>query len=324
MNKYVKRGLCIALAAGLIATSFAGCKKVNYVTNGAIQAINEIKDGSWLETGDETPAGDADVNALVIEELIPDTYGGVEFKTVEDVANYYKEAYDYSKTLTAQYKDDQGKTQTWYKLVGEEDLKVENIMIDGSANQTINKLVPTIVGSLYSPGLNGLVPSTNRDPALDTDAWNGDGDSLQTSRLVADDLATANVKDNGDGTITIQLQPKGVDMSAPGKDAQGHVFQSLGAIDATVDSIQQLSWSQGTTADNCKVNYHGGVATVTIDTKTKEIISAEYVMKAYVSVTHANILVIKDKSASLDITMTWKFPASAEYMMKTKGCELIG
>ena len=320
MNKYVKKGLCIALAAGLIATSFAGCAKVKYVTNSAVKAIYEVKDGSWLNTGEEEEKGDD--NAPQIEAFKADTYGGIEFKTQDDVVNFYKEAYDYSKSLVADYIDDQGKTQQRYKLLGEEDLKVDNIKIDGSANPTINNLVPTIVGGIYNPGLNGLVPSTSRTPSSDTDEWEGKGESLQTSRLVPEDIVAANVKDNGDGTITIQLQPKAVNMSAPGKDAQGHVFQSLGAIDATVDSIQQLSWSQGTTAENCIVNYAGGVATATIDVKTKEIIKGEYVMKATVEVNHANILVIKDKSASLDVTMKWTYPASAEYMMKTKGCKL--
>lgn len=320
MNKYVKKGLCLALAVGMIATSFAGCKKVNYVTNGAIEAIHQIKDGSWENQDDTaTPEGGTD-NAQVIDEFAAGTYGGIEFKSIEDVTNFYVEAYNYSKTLMADYKDKDGNTQSWYKLLGEEALTVDGIKIDGKENAMINNLVPGIVGGLYSPGLNGLVPSTNRDPKLDTDEWDGNGESLTTSRLVADDLVAANVKDNGDGTITIQLQPKAVNMSVPGKDAQGHVFQSLGAIDKTVDSISALSWSSGTTAENCKVNYNGGVATVTINTSSKEIISAEYKMIAEVSVTHANIAVIKDKSASLNVTMEWKYPASADYMMKSKGC----
>lgn len=323
MNKYVKKGLCLALAVGMIATSFAGCKKVNYVTNGAIEAIHQIKDGSWEKTDDETTAASGDIDAKVIDEFVADTYGGIEFKSIEDVVNFYVEAYNYSKTLMAEYKDKDGNTQTWYKLLGEENLEVGGIKIDGKENAMINNLVPGIVGGLYSPGLNGLVPSTNRNPELDTDEWDGKGESLQTSRLVADDLVTANVKDNGDGTITIQLQPKAVNMSIPGKDAQGHVFQSLGAIDATVDSISALSWSSGTTAENCKVNYNGGVATATINTQTKEIVSAEYNMIAEVSVTHANIAVIKDKSASLNVTMTWKYPASEEYLMKSKQCTLV-
>jgi len=318
MNKYVKKVFCLALAVGLIASTFAGCKKINYVTNGAIQAINEIKDGSWQKT--DAPEGEEDYDALVIPEFAAGTYGGVDFGSVEDVANYYVEAYNYSKTLMADYIDENGEKQSWYKLLGEENLEVGNIMIGGSENATINKLVPGIVGGLYTPGLNGLVPSTNRNPDLDTDEWDGNGETLVTSRLVADDLVSASVADNGDGTITIQLQPKAVDMSIPGKDAQGHVFQSLGAIDKTVDSISALSWSEGTTAENCKVNYHAGVATVTIDTSTKEIVNAEYVMKAFVSVNHANIAVLKDKSASLNVTMTWKYPASDEYLMKSRKC----
>lgn len=328
MNKYVKKGLCLVLATGLIASSFAGCAKINYVTDGAIQAIHEIKDGSWQNGGAEgsegVDAGAAEGDAAVIDDFVAGTYGGVDFQTIDDVVNFYVEAYDYSKTLTCQYKDKDGNTQTYYKLLGEEDLQVGNIKIDGASNSMIDGLVPGIVGGLYNPGLNGLVPSTNRDPNLDTDEWDGAGESLQTSRLVADDILAANVADNGDGTITIQLQPKAVNMSMPGKDAQGHVFQSLGAIDKTVDSISQLSWSQGTTADNCIVDYKNGVATVTIDVNTKEIVSGVYEMKAYVSVTHANILVIKDKSASLDVTMKWSYPASEQYLMDSKGVTLIG
>ncbi|MFR5875611.1 MAG: hypothetical protein ACLUFN_03895 [Eubacterium sp.] len=323
MKKTVKRLICLALVAAL-CVSFAGCAKINYVTNGAIQAINEVKSGEWKNTGDDAGEEEVNYDAPVIDEFAPVSAGGTDFASVEDVVAYYVEAYNYSKTLTAQYKDNEGNTQTWYKLLGEEELKVDNILIDGSSNATINNIVPGVVDGIYNPGLNGLVPSTNRNPDLDTDEWDGNGESLQTSRLVADDLVTANVKDNGDGTITIQLQPKAVNMSMPGKDAQGHLFQSLGAIDSTVDNISVLSWAEGTTADNCKVNYYGGFATVTIDTKTKEITSAEYEMKAYVSVTHATITVIRDKSASLDVTMKWKYPASADYLMKSKGCTLIG
>lgn len=321
MNKYVKKGLSLVLAAGLIASTFAGCAKINYVTNGAIEAIHQVKDGSWKEQDAANTTG-GEIDAKVIEDFAAGTYGGIDFNSVEDVTKFYVEAYDYSKTLMADYKDQDGNPQRWYKLLGEENLEVGGIMIDGKENAVINNLVPGIVGSLYSPGLNGLVPSTNRNPDLDTDEWDGNGESLTTSRLVADDLVAANVKDNGDGTITIQLQPKAVNMSVPGKDAQGHVFQSLGAIDKTVDSISALSWSSGTTAENCKVNYNGGFATVTINTSSKEIVSAEYKMVAEVSVTHANIAVIKDKSASLNVTMTWKYPASEEYLMKSKGCTL--
>ena len=301
-NRFLSVVVAILLVATVCIVAFSAPKVA--VQEGA---EGEVQDESVLEA-----------------EFKPGTYAGIEFKTVEDVINFYKEAYNYSKTLTAQYKDKDGKTQTFYKLLGEEKLDVGNIKIGGSSNAMINNLVPGIVGNLYSPGLNGLVPSTNRDPKLDTDGWDGNGESLATSRIVPEDILAANITDNGDGTVTIQLQPKAVNMSMPGADAQGHVFQTLGAIDKVVDSIEPLTWSTGTTADNCKVNYMKGVATVKINASTKEIVEADYTMKAFVNVTHANIAVIKDKNASLDITMQWKYPASAEYLQKSKQISLIG
>lgn len=317
MKKTLKRILCVVLAVSFVL-ALTGCAKINYVTNGTITAIKEVKNGDWQKTGEEEITSDEDVSVLETP-FTAGTYGGVAFNSIEDVVNFYVEAYNYSKTLMAQYKDDQGATQTWYKLLGEEKLSVDTIKIDGSENAMINNMVPGIVDGVYSPGLNGLVPSTNRNPDLDTDGWDGNGESLQTSRLVADDILDANVTDNGDGTITMQLQPKAVNMSMPGKDAQGHVFQTLGAIDSVVDGISVLTWAEGTTADNCKVNYKGGVANVTIDTATKEIVKADYNMVAEVLVTHASIAVIKDKSASLFVRMTWSYPASDEYLSTSKG-----
>ena len=42
MKKYAFKGLGLVLAAALIVGCFAGCAKINYVTDGAIQAINEV------------------------------------------------------------------------------------------------------------------------------------------------------------------------------------------------------------------------------------------------------------------------------------------
>lgn len=321
MNKYVKKGLGLALAVGLIATSFAGCAKVNYVTNGAIQAINEIKDGSWQKT-DESAESDINSDPIVIDELVAGTYGGVEFKDLEDVANYYVEAYNYTKTLTAQYIDDKGETVTFYKLLGDENLKVGDVMIDGSANAVINKLVPGIVDGMFQPNTYGLVPCNNRNPELDNnledDTRKADHD-FRTSGVTADDILAANVTDNGDGTITMIIQPKMAQMSTRGDDSQGRFFEVLGDIGSTVASIDVVSFEQGTAEENVIVAYKGGTVTVKIDTATKEIVEADYNMVANVEVNHATVAVIKDKSAALQITYTNHFPASDEYLLEKKG-----
>jgi hypothetical protein len=250
-------------------------------------------------------------DTAVIDEFVSATYGGVEFSSQEDVVNYYIDAYNKTKAQTQEYVLDSGETVTWYSFLGEEDLQVSNIMIEGKENATINKLVPGIVGGLFTKGACALSPTTSRLPADDNDE---DGNSLTTSCLVADDILVANVTDNNDGTITLQLQPKQVNMSHKGADAQGHMFNTLGAIDSVVDSISVLSWASGTTAENCLVNYQGGYATVTIDTSTGLITTADYHMEAHISVTHANVTVIKDKSANLLVTYDVHYPASAEYL----------
>ncbi len=253
----------------------------------------------------------ASEDAIMIDEFAEGTYGGKQFSSVEDVVNYYVECYNYTKTLTAQYNDN-GTAATYYKLLGMENLAVENIMVEGKSNDLINQLVPTIVGSLFTGGLKGLPPCGNIDPTADT--VTDSNIDVTKSLLTPEDVLMANVVDNGDGTINITIQPKAVELSMPAQDAQGHFFNTLGDISSTVESIEQLSFSSGTINDNFVVTYKGGSGTVTINTATNEIVSGEYTMKVHVDVSHANVLVLKDKSASLDIVYTNTFPATAEQL----------
>ena len=253
----------------------------------------------------------ASEDAIMIDEFAEGTYGGKQFSSVDDVVNYYVECYNYTKTLTAQYNDN-GTAATYYKLLGMENLEVENIMVEGKSNDLINQLVPTIVGSLFTGGLKGLPPCGNIDPTADT--VTDSNIDVTKSLLTPEDVLMANVVDNGDGTINITIQPKAVELSMPAQDAQGHFFNTLGDISSTVESIEQLSFSSGTIDDNFVVTYKGGSGTVTINTATNEIVSGEYTMKVHVDVSHANVLVLKDKSASLDIVYTNTFPATAEQL----------
>lgn len=321
MKKYVIKALALAMAVALIATSFAGCAKMNYVIQeGAIRAIHEIKDGSWQNQDGE--GGVSDDDPIAIDELKPGTYGGVDFQSLDDVAAYYKEAYDYTKSLTAEYINDQGETCNFYKLLGDESMELGDVMIDGSANAVVNKLVPGIMSSMFKPTPYGLAPCYNRDPNLDNnseDTSKKNDHDFKTTDVTADDILAANVTDNGDGTITLEIQPKGVKMALRGEDAQGRFFQVLGDIGGVISDIDAVSFTQGTPEENVIVYYKGGTAKVKIDTATKEVVEADYTMIANISVTHASIAVIKDKSASLIITYKNHYPASDEFLMSSKG-----
>ncbi|MBR4241672.1 MAG: hypothetical protein IKI34_00880 [Eubacterium sp.] len=325
MKKTFKRILCIVLAAVLVA-SLAGCAKINYITNGTIKAINEVKSGDWknggAEGGEEGGASDINKDDIKIEELTPGTYGGVDFQNLEDVAKFYKEAYDYTKSLTADYIDDQGATQKFYKLLGDEKLKIGDVIIDGSANAIVNKLVPGIVDSMFKPNIYGLPPCYNRNPDLDNnkdDEHKKADHDFRTTEITAEDILAANVKDNGDGTITLVIQPKMAQMSTRGDDSQGRFFEVLGDIGGVVAGIKAVSFTEGTAEDNVKVYYKGGKVTVKVDAKSKEILEGDYVMETTVQVDHASVAVIKDKSATLTITYINHYPASDQYLKDTKG-----
>lgn len=318
MKKTMKRIFCIALVAALVA-SLAGCAKLNYITNGTIKAINEVKSGDWQNAN---AVEEDNSDKIVIDELTPGTYGGIDFQSLEDVAAFYKEAYDYTKSLTAEYINDQGQTCTFYKLLGDEKMEIGDVIIDGSANAIVNKLVPGIVDGMFKPNTYGLVPCYNRDPNLDNnseDEHRKTDRDFKTSEITAEDILAANVTDNGDGTITLVIQPKMAEMSMRGEDSQGRFFEVLGDISGVVADINAVSFTEGTAEDNVKVFYKGGTVTVKVDAKSKEVLEAEYKMETTVQVTHASIAVIKDKSATLTITYTNTYPASDDYLMSSKG-----
>lgn len=64
----------------------------------------------------------------------------------------------------------------------------------------------------------GLPPSTSVNKSADTDL---NGKSLITSRLRDTDVASLSIKDNKNGTVTLTIKPKAVQMSSPGADPQG-------------------------------------------------------------------------------------------------------
>lgn len=96
------------LVAVLVAVG-SGCAKVSYVTGSAMQAVEDVKSGEWKTKNIKEQSTE---DKVLIEELTPGTYGGVEFNNLDDVMNYYKAAYDKTKAKTAPYIDENGTTQS--------------------------------------------------------------------------------------------------------------------------------------------------------------------------------------------------------------------
>ncbi|MCD7872434.1 MAG: hypothetical protein LUG21_03885 [Clostridiales bacterium] len=279
----------------------------------ALILVVSLYKGNSAQSETDPNASSSSEDVATIDAFVAGTYGGKTFNSIDDIVNYYVECYNYTKTLTASYTTPSG-TETLYKLIGDEDLKVDNILVEGKSNSIIDGIVPGIVSGLFSGGVKGLPPSGSLIAANDKV-----GDSAidaSQSHLTADDVLAANVVDNGDGTINITIQPKGVILSMPGEDAQGKFFNVLGDITSTVNSISMLSFSSGTIDENFVVNYKGGSGVITINTSTNEIVKADYTLLVHIDVQHANISVVKDKSASLDITYTNSYPASDDYLSK--------
>ena len=249
--------------------------------------------------------------------LEPNTYGGYKIETLADVAKVYNDAYNKTKAKTAQYKDADGNTQTFYAFLGEEDLqlKPDSLLVDGSANKIVNGLVPGILGSAFQANVNGLPPQANRNPDEDKD---NDGASLKESRVVESDIQSASAVENSDGTVTLTIVPVTTEMSSKGMDPQGHFFNTLGKLDSVVAGIGVVTFPDGDVSQYVKATYEGGTVTVTIDPKTGEFTKADYHMVVNVNVEHASITALKDKSASLTLFYDNKFPASDEYLMERR------
>ncbi len=284
--KKITKVAAIVLAAMLVCAVFAGCS-------------HEVEE----PTVDESSVTD------LLEGFIPGEYAGVELDSMEDIVNYYVKVYNNTKAETETYYDKKGNEVELYKFLGMDQLDVGQVIIDGKTNDIVDALIPPVVNTLYEQAAYGLPPCMDAHPSEDSHG----GIALQESLLEPTDLIGATVTDNGDGTITLVMQPEMVDMAHVGLDPQGRMFNVLGDIDEDVlNSFKILTWSEGTTSENCHLYYQNSTATVTIDTTEEKIVSAHYFLNVDVSIVHANVLTLKDKSAQINVTHEMIYPISDE------------
>lgn len=195
--------------------------------------------------------------------------------------------------IVAEYIKVYNTTKATGTFLGKESMNCESVSVDGKENGTLTKLAGTFM-SADGTGLQ-LPPYTDSNPAKEC-------------LITADDIDSAEYKDNGDGTATIKLVPKEVKESRRFADSQGKMFNVMEDVSSTLASVPVLTWSEGDANSNVVLTEKESTVTVTFNTETKMMTAAEYVLITYADVTHANVLMFKDKSATAKFVYTESFP----------------
>ena len=236
-------------------------------------------------------------------------YAGVQLNTTADAVRYYVKAYNATKKETAKYKDlETEEISTYYKMLGCKEMFVTNTRINGSKNSFFDSYFESLLTDMTLP--TGLPPSTSVNKSADTDL---NGKSLITSRLRDTDVASLSIKDNKNGTVTLTIKPKAVQMSSPGADPQGRFFTTAGPMyDAIAQVIKENGgkWTTGNAKKNVTMNYTGGTGTITINTSTGKITKAKYKMIVKAEIRNITLSGQKFKSIAMDCSMVDTFPAT--------------
>ena len=236
-------------------------------------------------------------------------YAGVQLNTTADAVRYYVKAYNATKKETAKYKDlETEEIYICYKMLGCQEMFVTNTRINGSKNSFLDSYFESLLTDLTMP--IGLPPSTSVNKSADTDL---NGKSLITSRLRDTDVASLSIKDNKNGTVTLTIKPKAVQMSSPGADPQGRFFTTAGPMyDAIDKAIKENGgkWTTGNAKKNVTMNYTGGTGTITINTSTGKISKAKYNMIVKAEIRNITLSGQKFKSIAMDCSMADTFPAT--------------
>ena len=218
-------------------------------------------------------------------------YAGVQMNTTADAVRYYVKAYNATKKETAKYKDlETEEISTYYKMLGCKEMFVTNTRINGSKNSFFDSYFESLLTDLTFS--TGLPPSTSVNKSADTDL---NGKSLITSRLRDTDVASLSIKDNKNGTVTLTIKPKAVQMSSPGADPQGRFFTTAGPM---YDAIDQV------------IKENGGTGSITINTSTGKITKAKYKMVVKTEIRNVTLSGQKFKSIAMDYSTVDSFPAT--------------
>ena len=176
---------------------------------------------------------------------------------------------------------------------GHDTMSCEYVQIDGKDNSAVKSLAD---GFMKATGTN-----------MDLPPYKGEDNPMECLLTTAD-IDSATYKDNGDGTATIKIVPKAAENARFKADPQGKSFNVMEDVAGALANISAITWSEGDANSNVKLTEKDGYIEVTYNKDTKMMTKADYVLVTYADVTHANVLILRDKSASVKFVYTMTYP----------------
>lgn len=298
--KKVIRVLAMVLCVVMLASSFYGCTiKVDVNVDGLAVGGNAQVQATQAPTAAPTVASTAAPTAAPADTTAApaDTTAAPADTTAAPADTTAAPAADAAPTtpaeIVAEYVKVYNTTKAAGTFKGHDAIQCDSVTIDGKENSMVKGVAD---GFMSASGTDMPLPPYSDD--------NPCNECLTT----ADDIATAEYKDNGDGTATIKLVPKSVTKSVKFQDAQGKMFNVMEDVAPTLASVSVLTWSEGDANSNVVLTSDGGYCEVTYNKETKMMTAATYVLVTKADVQHANVLVLKDKSATAQFTYTMSYP----------------
>lgn len=197
--------------------------------------------------------------------------------------------------IVAEYVKVYNTTKKAGTFTGHDTMALTSVLIDGKENSMVKSLAAGIVKADAKD--MQLPPYTDSNPGMEC-------------MITEADVAEATYKDNGDGTATIKIVPISCTNSKRFEDAQGKMFNVMEDVKSTVDGISLISWAEGDTDSNVTLTCDGGYAEVTYNKDTKMMTAADYTLITIADVQHANVAILKNKSATATFDYKMLFPGN--------------
>lgn len=198
-----------------------------------------------------------------------------------------------TEEIVAEYVKVYNTTKATGTFLGKSSMECASVKINGKEQGALKTLAGSIITS------NGtdqpLMPYKDDNPG---------NECLVTPA----DVASATYKNNGDGTATIKIIPKGTVNDKIFEGAQGKFFNVMEDVGSALANISVISWAEGDANSNTTLTTDGGYAEVTYNIESKMMTNATYVLITNASVEHCNVTFFKDQAGEAQFVYTVTYP----------------